>query len=331
MPDQLDATHLHQATERFNRAHFQGVLQDWLARLSGRNTDLLNYEEIRNALGAREGAALPQLQNVALEKIVGSVGRYRDFNQTFLPRNEALRERWKRVDAAMNSLEGVPAIELYQVGELYFVRDGNHRVSVARTRGDKTIEAAVTCVDAPFLVEAGDAEELSAWLTEAGHRLFLQRTHLLDHFPDADIRLTEPGRYRLIDEQIAVHRWYLGEARQAEVSMEEAIASWYTTVYEPLAAAISEQEILKQFPKRTTADLYLWICYHREELNEQYNLALSDEAAVSTFASVYSDKPLQKALKGVRLAAARAAAGENVIVGMPKEVLEAENAVGLAT
>ncbi len=189
MPDDLNPVHLGQATDRFQRAHFQALLQDWLANLRGANPDLLPYEEVRNILEAREGVGRASAQNVPLEKIVGSVGRYRDFNRTFLPRNEALLERWRRVDAAMHSLTGVPPIDLYQIGDLYFVRDGNHRVSVARTRGDKTIEAYVTQVDAPFPVEADSAEALSEWLTEAGHRLFLERTQLQSHFPDADIRL----------------------------------------------------------------------------------------------------------------------------------------------
>ena len=83
-------------------------------------------------------------------------------------------------------------------------------------------------------------------------------------------------------------------------------------------------DILKEFPNRTVADLFLWICYHREELRERYNLDLDEEAAVSTFASVYSDKPLSKAFKDVRLAAVRAVAGDDVIIGLPKEEVAVE-------
>ncbi len=319
MTEQLNPQDLVRAGEEFRRAHFQALLQDWLARLTGQNTDLLSYEEVRNILQAREGVTLPGTQEVALARIVGSVGRYRDFTQAFLPRHESLQQRWTRVDAAMSASAGLPPIDLYQVGELYFVRDGNHRVSVARARRDKTIEAFVTQVDAPFPVEAENANELSVWLIEAGHRLFMERSRLTDYYPDADIRITEPGRYRLFDEQINVHRYYLGLERQRDISDEEAVRSWYENVYLPLTSEIRASGVLKEFPRRTEADLYLWICQHREELRDRYLLDLSPKAAVSTFASAYSEKPLSRVLKDARLALVRATSGEDAIVGLPAD------------
>ena len=324
MPEELSPLTLNQAAERFRKAHFQALLQDWRSRLSKRNPDLLSYEEVRNILQAHEQGPA-ELKEVPLDKIVGSVGRYRDFNQAFLPRNEALFERWRRVDAAMNTMVGVPAVELYQVGELYFVRDGNHRVSVARARGDKMIEAYVTPVEAPFPVEADSAEELSRWLAEAGHRLFLERTHLNEYYPDADLRLTEPGRYREFDEQISVHRWYMGEAAQREISYEEAVKSWYENVYLPLAREIEARGLLKEFPHRTVADLYLWICHHREELRDLYQLDLDEKAAVATFGSVYSDNKLKRILKSARLTVARLTAGNSVIIGLPKKAKKTDS------
>lgn len=319
MNDLLDPIDLARAGEDFRRARFQALLQDWLARLTGHNADLLSYEEVRAILQAREGVTLAGTQDIPLAKIVGSVGRYRDFTQAFLPRNEALLQRWQRVGAAMSGTTGLPPIDLYQVGELYFVRDGNHRVSVARARGDQTIEAFVTTVEAPFPVEAESAAELSAWLIEAGHRLFLERTRLTDTYPDADIRITEPGRYRLFDEQINVHRYYLGLDLQRDISYEEAVCSWYENVYLPLTSEIRASGVLKEFPRRTEADLYLWICHHREELRELYQLDLSPKAAVSTFASVNSEKPISRVLKEARLALARATAGDDVIMGLPPD------------
>ncbi|NOZ51222.1 MAG: transcriptional regulator [Chloroflexi bacterium] len=318
MSQDLSPLSLNQAAERFRKAHFQALLQDWRARLSNRKADLFSYEEVRSTLQTRERGRT-QLKEVPLDKIVGSVGRYRDFNQAFLPRNEALFERWRRVDAAMNSMIGLPPVELYQVGELYFVRDGNHRVSVARARGDKSIEAYVTAAEAPFPVDANSAQELSKWLTEAGHRLFLERTQLDKFFPDVDLRLTAPGRYREFDEQISVHRWYMGEAAQHEISYEDAVKSWYKNVYLPLAEAIIRSGLLKEFPQRTVADLYLWICHHREELRSLYDLNLNEEAAVATFGSVYSDNKIRKLFKDIRLAIARLTAGREVIVGLPKK------------
>ena len=222
----------------------------------------------------------------------------------------------------MSGQLGVPPVELYQVGELFFVRDGNHRVSVARSRGDATIQAYVTHVDAPFPVQADSAQELSAWLTEAGYRLFMSRTNLQEYHPDVDLRLTEPGRTHEFDEQIDVHRYFMGVTQQQEISYAEAVQSWYENVFAPLAQVIRDSGILKEFPRRTVADVYLWICQHREELKEQYNLDLSAEAAVSTFASVHSEKPFSKAIKNARLAVARMAAGDSVIIGLPRQVTD---------
>ncbi len=295
----------------------QAFLQDWIKRIRGESTELLSYDEVRKILQAREVGFRPTLEEVPLDKIVGSVGRYRDFNSAFLPKNEALEERWARVDAARETLEGLPPVDLIKVGEFYFVRDGNHRVSVARAHGEKTIEAYVTPVETSIPVEAKTAEELRQWLVEASRLQFLRRTGLDKHYPDAPIRLTEPGRYRDLYEHIDVHRWYMGEARGEEVPYEEAARSWYENVYLPLARAIEESGLLDEFPDRTVTDLYLWLCRHREELREQYHLDLDEQAAVSTFASVYSGKPLKRALKKARLKLARLTAGEDVILGLP--------------
>lgn len=319
MTSQPTDTQITQAIQRFRDAHMQAFFQDWRNRIRGIDKDLLSYEEVRKALRAQEMGLTSQLEEVPLDKIVGSVGRYQDFNAAFLPRNEALQERWARVDAAREGLVGLPPVELLKVGNLYFVKDGNHRVSVARAHGEKTIEAFVTSVETPYPVEAESAEALRQWLVEVARAQFLRRTGLENHDLPIPIHLTEPGRYRDLDEQIAVHRWYLGEARGAEVPYQEAARSWYDNVYLPLAKAIESSNLLKEFPGRTVTDLYLWLCRHREELKEQYHLQLDEEAAVATFVSVYSGKPLRRLWKQLRLKLARLTGGEDVILGLPRQ------------
>jgi len=297
----------------------QAFFTDWLSRMRGQDSDLLSYDEVRQILHAQE-VGRPKLEEVPLDKIVGSVGRYRDFNSAFLPRNEALQERWARVDAAREGLVGLPPVELLKVGDLYFVRDGNHRVSVARAHGEPTIEAYVIPVETSIPVEAKTAEELRQWLVEASRLQFLKRTGLEKYYPDAPIRLTEPGRYKDLDEQIAVHRWYMGEKRGAEVPYEEAAKSWYENVYLPLAQEIEKSNLLDEFPGRTVTDLYLWLCKHREALRERFNLPpLDEKAAVSTFASVHSGKRLRQWWKRMRLWLARLFKGDDVVLGLPPQ------------
>jgi hypothetical protein len=294
-----------EARERFQRNIVQAQLGDVLGMISGRETDLLSFDEVAKRLKARQQVEMGT-QMVRLDRIVGSVGRYRDFTRTFLPRAGASQERWTRLDAAMNALESFPPVELFKIGEVYFVRDGNHRVSVARANGASHIEAYVTEVktDVPLTL---DDFERDQWLIKAEYAEFLERTHLDKLRPDHDLKLTEPGRYALVLDHIKVHHYLrnldLGRAgRKKRLNWDEAVISWYDNVYMPIVEAIRRSDLLQQFPQRTEADLYLWIAYHRERLAREYELAPFDpETSVATFAQVYSDKPLQRTLKGLRL------------------------------
>src|SRR3954454_14714017 len=114
----------------FENARRHAFWKEIMSLFRGKSAELLSFDDIKARLRLRE-ESYKGLQNVPVDKIVGSVGRYRDFTSNFLPRGSTSRDRWSRVYAQVNSLEGTPPVELYQVGDAYFVRDGNHRVSVA--------------------------------------------------------------------------------------------------------------------------------------------------------------------------------------------------------
>ncbi|MBK8046478.1 MAG: transcriptional regulator [Anaerolineales bacterium] len=241
---------------------------------------------------------------VPLEKIVGSVGRYHDFTRTFLPRSAVNAERWARVDAILNSMEGYPPIELYKIGDVYFVRDGNHRISVARANGLSEIEAYVTEIDTDVDLTQDDFER-DQWIIKIERSEFEAQTHLDELRPDNNVVLTEPGRYKILLRHVEVHRYFRNlDLERAggdwRLSWEEAVCSWYDNVYLPVVEEIRQRDLLEDFPSRTEADLYLWIVYHREELAKRYDLApLDAETAVRTFAEKHSDKPLQQAVKSI--------------------------------
>src|SRR5687767_2862322 len=130
-----------EAQKHWERARQAVVFERFTGLLPSRTADLLSFEEVRDRLRLVQ-KTYRGLHEIPLDNIIGSVGRYRDFTRTFLPRNADLQERWQRVNAVA-ATQGVPPIEAYQVGEVYFVLDGNHRVSVARQNGAKTIEAHV--------------------------------------------------------------------------------------------------------------------------------------------------------------------------------------------
>jgi hypothetical protein len=204
------------------------------------------------------------LQEMPLDKIVGSVGRYKDFTRTFLPRTNAIRSRWQRLDAMAHGPSGFPPIEVYKVGSVYFVIDGNHRVSVAKQLGAKTIEAYVT--ELPTAVPVDEHLSPDDLLIKEGYADFLRKTHLDTLRPGSQVLLTEPARYKEIEEHIAVHRYFMGLEQKRDIPYLEAVASWYDNVYMPMVELIRKYEVLDYFPGRTEADLYAWLIKHQESL-----------------------------------------------------------------
>lgn len=127
----------------FKRARRQAFFGRVVARLRGKCDRPPGFEEVRRAHRARNRVSLGT-RVVEVSKIVGSVGRREDFDHGFMPINETLRSKWKRVDRAFHRGEELPPIRLYKIGGSYFVEDGNHRVSVARYQGVEMIDAEVT-------------------------------------------------------------------------------------------------------------------------------------------------------------------------------------------
>lgn len=292
-----------EARDRFRRSVVSAQMVDLLGMLTGEHKDLVSYDEVVNRLRARQQIE-KGTEMVPLEQIVGSVGRYRDFTRSFLPRAGIKQDRWTRLDTALNSMEGFPPVELFKIGEVYFVRDGNHRVSVARANGSTHIEAYVTEIETDIPLTADDFER-DRWIIKVERKEFLQATQIDRIRPDHGIEITEPGRYQMMLRHIEVHRYLrnLELARQGSserLDWEGAVASWYDTVYLPMVQAIHDYDLLRNFPGRTEADLYLWIAYHRERLAAAYGLApLSPTAAVSTFAQLHGDSFFQRTLRGV--------------------------------
>ncbi|RLC66014.1 MAG: universal stress protein, partial [Chloroflexi bacterium] len=272
----------------FHRARARANLQYIMARLTGKSVDLLSYDEVGRKVKATK-TAKRTLRDIPLDAIVGSVGRYNDFTRTFLPRKDSDEERWARVKVAMTSMEGVPPIEVYQVDQTYFVLDGNHRVSIARQLGATHIQAYVTEVHTKVPLEPGvQPDDL---IVKAEYADFLERTHLDELRPEADLSVTVPGQYRTLEEHIAVHRYFMGLEQQREIPYQEAVVHWYDEVYMPVVEVIREQGMLWDFPDRTETDLYLWICDHRAELAEELGWEVEPQAAALDLVAQFSSRP----------------------------------------
>ena len=320
----------YDSLERYRRSAGKAQFADLMGKMTGTDTDLVSYDLVAKRLKARQQIEAGT-QSIPLSQIVGSVGRYRDFTRTFLPRSGVNAERWARVDAIMHSMEGWAPIEVYKLGEVYFVRDGNHRVSVARANGLTYIEAFVTELATDVDLTLDDFAR-DQWIIKVEHTEFLQETELDKLRPDNNVILTEPGRYPILLRHIQVHQYFRNldldrEGSDERLDWQAAVVSWYDTIYQPVVQAIHSHDLLDAFPSRTEADLYLWIAYHREELARRYDLApLSVEAAVSTFAEVYSERPLQQAVKSIKFGWHKAVGDLDKPLGMSAEEFDQSRA-----
>jgi len=262
----------------YNMARFRAFLNKVWAVVSGQPTNLLSYDDIKEKL--RIGGPIYRgLHTVRVDQIAGSLNRYHQFDRAFLPVQDETAERWKSVDRAFYEEISLPPVVLYKVGQVYFVVDGHHRVSVARQQGQIFIEAEVrecaTKVDITPSIKPEDLEILGTKVH------FLERTNLDQLLPGVDIVLTIPDGFARMLEHIAVHRYFMGLDWKRDVSEDEAIIHWYDTVYLPITRIISESKVLKEFPGKTEGDLYLWVLDHQHYLAENSGQALQppDEAA----------------------------------------------------
>jgi nucleotide-binding universal stress UspA family protein len=245
------------------------------------------FEEIRTRIG--QDNYLPRrLEDIPLDSIIGTVGRYDDFDRQFLPRKEAAKSRWAGIRLAVEG-QGLPPIEVYKLGEVYFVLDGHHRVSVAREVGAKSIEAYV--IEVPTKAPLAPDDDVDQLICKAEQSGFLADTRVDELRPDVDFSVTLPGCYRPLREHIAVHRYFLGREHDREISEEEAIESWVDKVYLPAVESIRRRGLLREFPERTETDLYLWLMEHRSELTENLGWELEPDEAASSLGQRFSRTP----------------------------------------
>jgi nucleotide-binding universal stress UspA family protein len=285
---------LNSAISDFYHARRQAHLEELLAKLTGKSAKLLSYDEVTQQLKTT-GSSDRGLQDIPLAAIVGSVGRYNDFTRSFLPLHDDDMQRWANVQRAANSMVGLPPIEVYQVGQVYFVLDGNHRVSVARQMGATYIQAYVTEVRTVVpLTPDMQPDEL---IVKARYAHFLEQTGLDKLRPGVDLSVTALGQYRLLEEQIEQHQRQLNVTQQREVPFEEAVTSWYDQVYLPVVESIREQGILRDFPGRTETDLYVWLVQNLAELEKGLGWRLRPERAMPRLVTQLSPKPQHRAAR----------------------------------
>lgn len=280
-----DANTYRQALGDFRRARSKAAMQRFWAGIQGRSIDLLPYDEISTKLRAVSQTDRG-VKQVPLKDIIGSVNRIQDFDRNFLPLRDDDMDRWAKVKTAMTSPlgKGVPPVSLYQIGEAYFVLDGNHRVSIAKEMGMETIEAYVTEVKTKVPVPSTlTADEL---ILKTAYVNFLEDTRLDQILPGVNFSLKLVENYPLLKEHITVHQYYMGIENERPVSFEEAAIHWYESLYSPVVASIESSGLHHAFRDLSLTDLYLWLLDHQQSLQQDLGIALKPENVLDYTADV---------------------------------------------
>ncbi len=282
----------------FGRARMKAFVEMVMGLITGHQLHLLSFDEVVEKLRLKQ-AIYRGLQDIPIKNIVGSTGRYEDFTRTFLPRRGDKRdkERWRNIYTLAVTGKGFPPIDVYKIDQVFFVKDGNHRVSVARELGWETIQAHVT--ELPSAISLAPDVEPDELLIKEECAYFLEKTHLDETRPDSKqhLNFTVPGGYRRLLNHIELHR-YLLEQEQGQPlagdearALEIAAASWYDNVYLPIVEVVRRMDVLKHFPGRSESDLYGWLVKNQAALRQQHHLAkIEDLPSALGFWLAYGDK-----------------------------------------
>jgi len=255
------------AESDFLRARRHQVLSALAARLRNDTDDVvqsMSFDEVVEALG-RRGEHYVGTKVIGLDSIVGSVDRARDFDRRFRPTSGRSRERWERLARANRTGEVIPPIEVYQIGDYYFVRDGHHRVSVARSLGVNLIEARITAIDTlltPVGIDAKSDLELKVW-----RRLMLERVPFTGE-ARAAVAVDSPEQYGVIAETVEAWAARTMHAEGQYMDRETMARRWYDEEFKPVVDMIERAGV--RGDKERPAEAYLRVAGERYRLIREH-------------------------------------------------------------
>jgi len=274
------------AASDFGRARGKAILSEIQHFMNTDKNKLLSFNDVKDILKPKNQVYLG-MQTVPIKLIAGSEGRYKDFNRYFLPKADHLRSRWMRVDEAHLQDIILPSVQLYEIGGVYFVRDGNHRVSVAKTQNVEFIDAEVIGLASEINIQPDmTIDQMREALIAYEKNIFYENTKFGELTDDNSLDFSTPGRYDVIYNHILVHKYFLNESQEKEIPFSDALVSWYQNVYSPTIEVIRKQWLKPNFPGRTESDLYVWIVKHWDFLKKKYH-GYSLSAAAGDFSRKY--------------------------------------------
>jgi hypothetical protein len=246
----------------FTRARRQQVLSRlaaWLRREPDDVNIMLPFDEVIGALGMMSERRLG-LRTIRLDSIVGSVDRTRDFDRRFRPTSGRVRERWQRLALAQRRGEAIPPIDVYRVGDLHFVEDGHHRVSVAHALGldsiDGYVTEVVTRINSKGIRYRGDL------IVKDYRRLFLERVPLTGE-ARAAVVVSDPWDYAVLGENVEAWGFRLMQDEGAFLDRPTVARRWYDEEYVPVVNMLRQAEMVGD---RTETEAYMWVAGERYRL-----------------------------------------------------------------
>ena len=276
-----------QARDDFNKAKTKSTLVKILNALTPERQELLSLQDVRDLIKPKSESYIG-METVKLENIVGSEGRYDDFNRAFLPRKEFIRYRWESIDKALIKDVILPPIKLYKISDVYFVRDGNHRVSVAKMNGQLSIDAEVIELNSEIQISPDmTMQDLKQKILDYEKYHIFKDTELGLVFSEDELNFTETGRYFEVLRHIQGHKYFLNLDQKEEIPFAEAGRSWYENYFLPIIEFIRKEGVIARFPGRTESDLYVWILKHWHHLKNKYGDNYPLEKAVRQFSRHY--------------------------------------------
>ncbi|TFG49991.1 MAG: hypothetical protein E4H33_01125 [Anaerolineales bacterium] len=280
---------LASTAEDFRDARRRAALENIWGTLTGSFNHLIQFQQVEDQLQYEQSQKLG-LQDIPLDAIVGSVNRPNDFTRKFFPREPVDPGRWQRVKNQMD--QQIRPIELYQIDEVYFVLDGNHRVSVARQRGMNSIPAYVTKIESAVPLTPEDNYDD---VIIKNQQVQFRKDSNLEHLrPDLEFDTSYPGAYQQLQDQIIAHQLNLEMGHHHPYTYQQAAENWVEDVYLPLLKTVSQSGLLRDFPDRTPTDLYIWLTQYQEELSREYGWEIKPAAAVDSLAAAYGNRLIQR-------------------------------------
>ncbi len=302
---QMSEQQNYQSKDDFARARSKGRIQELMSALQWKNTELLSFYEVTKLLKPRL-ETYRGVMPIPVKQIIGSEGRYHDFTLAFYPKKEMLRSRWQSIDNAHYNSVNLPPISVYKLNDCYFVRDGNHRVSVARMQGVEFIDAEVVELDSQIKLEPGMTQrQIRKQVVDYERDRFIEEYHL-DRFMDMNLlRFSAPGMYPEIINHILVHKYYINQGQKAEIEFDVAAKSWYDQVFLPIVTEIRHEGIMRAFPGKTSGDLYLWMVRHWDDLKHGSKSTVSIEKAALDYKARFAKGFIKRWFKWLREVLAR--------------------------